>query len=358
MKYRNILFLATGMTPQIITETLWALACDSKRTTFWIPDEIHVLSAEDGLNQIRARLFEEGVFTKMKKDYPILANVEFSSEHLHLITQDGTALKDLKTPADNELAANTICTKIQQFTQDEHTALHVSIAGGRKTMGFYAGYALSLYGRSQDRLSHVLVDSDFENSSDFYYPTPCDKFVIQRNTDKRLNAKEAQIWLAQIPFVRMRALINQNDIITQQNFSTVVALMNKNLQNLHMHLDVKKRQVIIDDKTCKLPPKEFSLYLLAVRLKMQGEELYYPSKEIEGDCIDLPHQQLFNQIYGKYKNKDDVVVDNSYMSTALSTMKKKFKQTFGIKIAEKISIQSQKLGYTIILDLSQIIIDN
>lgn len=332
MKYRNILFLVTGMTPKIITEILWALACDSKRITAWIPDEIHVLSTEDGLNQTRARLFEEGVFAKMKKDYPILVNVEFSSQHLHLITQDGTALKDLKTPADNELAANTICTKIQQFTQDEHTALHVSIAGGSKTMGFYAGYPLSLYGRYQDRLSHVLVDSDFENSSDFYYPTPCDKFVIQRNTDKRLNAKEAQIWLALIPFVRMRALINQSDIVVQQNFSTVVALMNKNLQNLHIHLDVKKRGVVIDDKTCKLPP----LYLLAVRLKMQGEELYYPSKEIGGDCIDVPHQQLFNQVHGKYENKDDVVVDNSYLSTALSTMKKKFKQTFGIKIAEKL----------------------
>jgi CRISPR-associated protein (TIGR02584 family) len=34
----------------------------------------------------------------------------------------------------------------------------MSIAGGRKTMGFYAGYALSLYGRAQDRMSHVLVE--------------------------------------------------------------------------------------------------------------------------------------------------------------------------------------------------------
>lgn len=356
--YRNILFLVTGMTPQIITETLWALACDPKRETPWIPDEIHVLTTADGSDQIRARLFDEGIFTKIKNDYPVLANVQFAIQHLHLITDNDVALKDLKTPTDNELAANAICAKIQEFTQDDKIALHVSIAGGRKTMGFYAGYALSLYGRYQDRLSHVLVENDFESASNFYYPTPSDYFVTQRNTDKRLNAKDAKIWLAEIPFVRMRALINQNDIIAQQNFSTVVALMNKNLQNLHIHLDVRKRLVIIDDKICKLSPKEFSLYLLAVRLKIQGEWLYYPSKEIDGDCIDVPHQQLFNQIYGKYKNKDDVVVDNSYMSTALSTMKKKFKQTFGIKITEKISIQSQKLGYTIVLDLSQITIDN
>ena len=34
-------------------------------------------------------------------------------------------------------------------------------------MGFYLGYALSLYGRTQDRLSHVLVSSPYESRA--YY---------------------------------------------------------------------------------------------------------------------------------------------------------------------------------------------
>ena len=59
---RNILFLVTGMTPQIITETIWALACDENLDDIWVPDEVHVLSTQDGLNQIRKRLFEDGVF--------------------------------------------------------------------------------------------------------------------------------------------------------------------------------------------------------------------------------------------------------------------------------------------------------
>ena len=72
---RNILFLVTGMTPQIITETVWSLACDPNKTDKWIPDEIHVLSTEDGLNQIRATLFDEQVFAKLKSDYSVLSNV-------------------------------------------------------------------------------------------------------------------------------------------------------------------------------------------------------------------------------------------------------------------------------------------
>lgn len=169
MQTRNILFLVTGMTPQIITETVWALACDPENETPWVPDEIHVLSTESGLDQIRSRLFskKEGQrFEQFKQDYPILKNIIFddSATHLHSITDNtGTALSDLKTPEDNEYAANAICQMVKEFTQQDNVSLHVSIAGGRKTMGFYAGYALSLYGRAQDSISHVLVDERYES---------------------------------------------------------------------------------------------------------------------------------------------------------------------------------------------------
>lgn len=354
---RNILFLVTGMSPQIITETVWALACDPNKTDKWIPDEIHVLSTEDGLNQIRATLFDEQVFAKLKSDYPVLTHTKFDKESLHVFSKDGIALKDLKTPADNELAADMICQKVREFTQDDNVNLHVSIAGGRKTMGFYAGYALSLYGRSQDRMSHVLVDSDYESAIGFYYPTVSDYFVEQRFTGKRFNAKDAKIWLANIPFVRMRFSINQDDIIANKDFSTVVEMINLSLQPIQLTLDGKRKTVAIQDKTCKLTPKEFSLYLLAVQLRQNNETLYYPSKDIEGDTIGDAHQTLFNQIYGNYSSKDDIVVDNTYFSTALSTMKRKFIQEFGKPIAEKIAIQPVNGGYSINIPNSQIIMN-
>lgn len=355
---KNVLFLVTGMTPQIITETVWALACDPHNDHRWLPDEIHVLSTDDGLNQIRATLFDEGVFAKFQQDYPTLAHISFNKNCLHVIEKDGQPLKDLKTPADNELAANMICQKVRDFTQDNNVTLHVSIAGGRKTMGFYAGYALSLYGRSQDRMSHVLVDSDYESAIGFYYPTLTDYFVEQRFTGKRLNAKDAQIWLANIPFVRMRSSFNPDDMIANKNFSTVVEMINLSLQPISLTLDSKQKTVAIQDKTCKLTPKEFSLYLLAAQLGEMAETLYYPSKDIEGDHIGEDHQAMFNQLYGNYSSKDDIVVDNTYFSTALSTMKRKFTQEFGKPIAEKIAIQPVDNGYAINLPVSQITINN
>jgi CRISPR-associated protein (TIGR02584 family) len=85
-------------------------------------------------------------------------------------------LEDIRSPDDNRRAADGITELIREFTADPDCALHVSIAGGRKTMGFFLGYALSLYGRPQDKLSHVLVSEPFESSSGFYYPTPASRF--------------------------------------------------------------------------------------------------------------------------------------------------------------------------------------
>ena len=171
------------MTPQIITETVWALACDPQSDEKWIPDEIHIMSTDDGLNQIRKRLFEDQVFQQFQTDFPQLKNIEFNLiEHLHVIRDvDGNVLVDLKTPEHNQCAGNAICEKIREFTQNEDVSLHVSIAGGRKTMGFYAGYALSLYGRAQDTMSHVLVEERFEVVKDFFYPTPKTYFVTNRD---------------------------------------------------------------------------------------------------------------------------------------------------------------------------------
>lgn len=70
-KAQNILFLVTGMTPAIITETIWALACDPNldEDSRWIPDRVEVLSTEHGLNQIHSRLLENKVIEQLKQDF-------------------------------------------------------------------------------------------------------------------------------------------------------------------------------------------------------------------------------------------------------------------------------------------------
>jgi CRISPR-associated protein (TIGR02584 family) len=78
----------------------------------------------------------------------------------------GQPLADIRSVADSHQAADQITKRVRALSADPDCALHVSIAGGRKTMGYYAGYALSLFGRRQDRLSPGLVSEPFESNLD------------------------------------------------------------------------------------------------------------------------------------------------------------------------------------------------
>ncbi|MEN8168228.1 MAG: CRISPR-associated ring nuclease Csm6, partial [Pseudomonadota bacterium] len=152
---RRVLLCVTGLSPQVVTETVYALAV--KRN--WIPTQIRLITTAEGAKRARLSLLSEdpGWFQRICDDYR-LPPIQFTSEDILTLRDDqGLPLEDIRTLRDNELAADYIVEQVRELTGDQHGELHVSIAGGRKTMGFYLGYALSLFGRPQDRLSHVLV---------------------------------------------------------------------------------------------------------------------------------------------------------------------------------------------------------
>ncbi len=154
---RRILVAVCGLSPQILTETLYALAVVGQPS--FVPTEIHLLTTREGAHRARLTLLhpDGGKFHQLCRDYG-LPRIAFDTGHIHLIADPGgDALDDIRSPRENEYLADHITQAIRQHTLDTQAALHVSMAGGRKTMGYYAGYALSLFGRQQDRLSHVLV---------------------------------------------------------------------------------------------------------------------------------------------------------------------------------------------------------
>lgn len=361
---KNILLVVTGMTPQIITETVWALACDPLNDAPWVPDEIHVLSTQDGLTQIRSRLFADQIFSQFQKTYPITANIQFDERYLHVIKNDlNEALTDLKTPQDNEYAANAICEIIRDFTAQDNVTLHVSIAGGRKTMGFYAGYALSLYGRAQDRMSHVLVEEKFETARDFFYPTIDSSFVTDR-FDKEWDAKDAQVWLAQIPFVRLKdAVKDKHQLKSDDSFSDVVSKINESFNDVRVKILLHSYEIIVNEKFVikDLPPREFAMFhWFADRRKNGLEGIIAPNKNITSkdagpdDFKKIKElTQEFSSYYAELKNISDngLNVDKKFFESVKSKLKESLETHLGLELASKISITQENRGKPFYLSL-------
>ncbi|MCW8109601.1 CRISPR-associated ring nuclease Csm6 [Alteromonas ponticola] len=98
----------------------------------------------------------------------------------------------------------------------EKYQIHASIAGGRKSMTFLLGYAMSLFGRENDTLSHVLVsDPDVERSAEFFYPTISSQ--KHRIADKEVDFANVEVMLADIPLVKMS--MNMPDDIRQSKMT-------------------------------------------------------------------------------------------------------------------------------------------
>lgn len=278
-KKRRILLAVSGMSPQIITETLYGLLHNHEVP--WIPDEIHLITTSEGREQVRLQLLgEQGYFTRFLRDYMINAQIRFDQSTIHVITDcEGQLLHDLRTPKDNEAAADYITEKIRELTSQSNSELHVSLAGGRKTMGFYIGYALSLFGRPQDRLSHVLVTPEYESLSEFYYPTPVSTRISSKNGKRVLDAAQAQVYLAQIPFVRLRGFLPEQALVSSAGFSELVELVTTLTNEPTIVVCPKLRSVEVGSIQFSLPPREMALYIVFLRLiGSKKREIAVPKK--------------------------------------------------------------------------------
>lgn len=199
---RRALLAVTGLTPQVVTETLYALL---KAAPDALPHEVHVITTAEGADRLRLALLSEnpGWLQRFVQDFG-LAPIRLGHENIHVIHDAaGVPLTDIRTAQDNVQAADQIADLVRRLTGDDVSVLHVSMAGGRKSLGFFAGYALGLWGRPQDMLSHVLVSEPFEKSWDFFYPTPYER-IIETRAGMLADCALAEVTLADIPFVRLR----------------------------------------------------------------------------------------------------------------------------------------------------------
>ncbi len=263
---RHILLYVAGMTPQIITETLYAITQQRRERV----DEIRVITTLEGRNKLLSTLLdkESGEFFKFCRDYGIdSSSIKFDETTIALLrTIDGRTLGDIRTPKENELAGDQICEIVRELTRDQTTRLHASAAGGRKTMSIYLTAAMQLFGRAHDTLSHVLVSQDFETNREFFYPPPVPRELTLRD-GRIVSTADAEIYLADVPFIRLRGL--NNETLHKGGASLYGELVDSAQETLdvieseyELHIDMRRDAIVINTQTIKLSPREMFFYTM------------------------------------------------------------------------------------------------
>ena len=267
---RRILLAVTGMTPQVVTETLYGLMRENPQS---LPHELHLLTTADGAERARLALLSDqpGWFQRFLTDYG-LPPIAFDASHIHVLCDaDGLPMADIRSASDNALAADQVAELVRRFTADAQapTQLHVSLAGGRKTLGFFAGYALSLWGRDHDRLTHVLVADPFEASWDFFYPTPYERIIATRH-NTLVDCAQAEVTLADIPFVRLRHGLPGALLNGQAGFAQAVAAAQASLGPPRLVLDLAARTLEAAGQRIHLPPADLAFLAWFARRAAAG----------------------------------------------------------------------------------------
>jgi CRISPR-associated protein (TIGR02584 family) len=265
---RSILLAVTGLTPQVVTETLYALMREGAAA---LPDEVHILTTAEGAQAVQQDLLadEPGWFHRFLADHD-LSGIVFGPEQIHVLNDaTGRPLSDIRSAQDNASAADQIADWVRRLTQDPQVHLHVSLAGGRKTLGFFAGYALSLWGRDGDRLTHVLVSEPYEASRDFFYPTPYPRLIAIRN-GSQADCRDAEVTLADLPFVRLRHGLPQALLSGKAGFAQAVLAAQTRLGAPSLVIDLKAQTVKAAGQSIALAPAELAFIAWFARRAIQG----------------------------------------------------------------------------------------
>ena len=347
---RRVLFTVTGLTPQIVTETIYGLAV--KQTPPFLPTQLVVMTTSDGANRARLTLQgnDPGWLRRLCKDYD-LPPIQFGDEDIRVLrAKGGAALPDIRSGEDNDAAADAIVATIGALTADPDCALHVSLAGGRKTLGFFAAYALSLYGRPQDRLSHVLVSPAFEASTEFYYPTRYSNVIYTRDgtplntrdtaedSDAETRDRGPKVELADIPFVRMRDGLLEALRTGQASYRDAVAAAQDRVRPARLAIDLGNGQVWAGGKRIELRPVSLAFYAWIARAAKSGRRIARTVEATSKSVLarDAAHAEAFLAEYGKLRDLGEFAAINDTMS---ATMKEGLQPKFFSEGRSKLNAQ-------------------
>lgn len=340
---RDILVCVAGATPQIITETIYALA--QKNPPVYI-NELFIITTKKGRKIITETLIKKGILNSLIKEYE-LPELKFSEDSIITIKVDGEEIDDIRNSKESEAAADIIAHFISELTKDPKTRIHCSIAGGRKTMSFYLGTALQLFGRPQDKLYHVLVSPEFEANPDFFYPPKKPRKInckLENGSLKKVSTAQAKIDLAELPFLRLREKIESNN----STFSELIKNSQSEIDNAIIQpkilVKLREREIKIASKTLTLSPVLLAIYAFFLKRKLVCS--ISNNCALCNDCYvninDLTERPLIDELallYGMIYDNDPVKIE-------------KFKENYSSKYStENIRSYISKINHKISLTL-------
>ena len=313
-----ILLSVSGQTPQIITETLCCL-----RTAGRAVRDIYVVTTRPGKENIERMLLglnretgmrDRDIFIEMSREYG-WPDLTLKEENI-LVFRDSQnhELEDIRTDQDEGIAADFLFKTLRDLMEEfPETPVVASIAGGRKTMSYLMGSVMSILGRRDDELTHVLVDPRYEaidtekSGGQFFYRTKNSRTFYTRQGEK-LDGTAAEAELSSIPFIRMghflkdsrqwsRLMASGNrDNIYSEAINYINSEMTVSPEDVYVTLDWQNAALDIEVRKdirparyrAELTPIQFAFYALILCYRKNLAQVFGDNGSMLAESGNLP----------------------------------------------------------------------
>jgi CRISPR-associated protein (TIGR02584 family) len=265
---RHVLIASLGGTPQVITETLWALMhpyqlIDPTHRTreAIIPGRVHIIATNFPGHFASLAERDQTIRDRIAKLYSQYGHPA-PEVIIEGVESEGEPLADIRTQSENIAYADHIARVMKAYSEDPEMAVHMSLAGGRKSMSSYDHSAMMFFGRVGDELSHVLVElTTLENSPQFWWPDQDQAIVTARDGAEVPTASEiARLDLVHVPFVRLGVRLPSGVPDEALDYARLVEYVEFERRGEPIIVDWDSRSVTVGTETAELEPLHFMFF--------------------------------------------------------------------------------------------------
>ena len=267
----------TGLSPAVLTETLYAMSVLGVDGTKWWPSRIVVVTTTEGQRHI-ANPDSEGdfycrplneVLAEMSAQYRAeLGGRQFPPVDVIVPTlgpEPGVPIDDVDTPEKLNAMADCLGKKFRELVtrakpaDPEPLPVHLSAAGGRNGMGFVASQVIGLFGRDEDVASQILVSPDRVTQAQprFYFVDKNVQHYHVPSTGEAIKKKNIHLSLIKLPRLLIQTLLDTDEqkLIFERNLSLsqIVAGVNERFVAHKMVIDTKAMTIRVGSQTL-VPP--------------------------------------------------------------------------------------------------------
>jgi CRISPR-associated protein (TIGR02584 family) len=237
---QTVLIAVTGLSPAVLTETIWTLA--KHPTEPVIPDKIIVLTTLTGERKIKEQLFgpDELWLTLRQqllgKNHEADPRLDFADtpDRIRIFTRKTggkrVQLDRMDTKEETEAVGDFLVEELWNWVGRPDTRVLASISGGFKTMSALLYAAMTVLGAPEDRILHVLVGEPYDGGTKpmFFWPKQPEQELKTTRLSKLdpvdtvVLAAKAKLVLTDVQFPPLRRLFGDYGYREAPTFSALV----------------------------------------------------------------------------------------------------------------------------------------